>query len=188
MSGTDSIKVRTRKTTTEECFSLDASSFAKSGRIPQPGYINAPLTLTWSNRFGQVTLSVPYWVENLHSSAVILHLGVTPLGNVEAIDLRVRLETTRPNFGGKRWWFLCPLFNHGAPCERRVRKLYRPPSAWYFGCRACQELTYRSAQEHDARVDTLAKDPYAIRAALDGDDHRKALLALKACAKIWGWY
>ena len=24
-------------------------------------------------------------------------------------DYRVRLETTRPNFGGLRWWFLCPI-------------------------------------------------------------------------------
>ena len=102
MSRTGSGKIRERKTTTEECFSLDASLFAKLGRIPQPGYINASLPLTWSNRFGEVTLSVSYWVESLPSGAVILHLLVMPPGGTEAVDLKVRLATTRPHFGGRR--------------------------------------------------------------------------------------
>jgi hypothetical protein len=29
--------------------------------------------------------------------------------NEQAVDYKVRLETTRPNFGGLRWWFICPL-------------------------------------------------------------------------------
>lgn len=111
----------------------------------------------------------------------------TPPDDTQAVDLNVRLQSTRPHFGGERWWFLCPLFNHGVPCERRVRKLYKPNSVWYFGCRGCQDLTYRSAQKHDKRVDAPVRNPSAIRAALDGDENRKKLLALKACAKIYGW-
>jgi hypothetical protein len=65
----------------------------------------------------------------------------------EAADYHVRLTTTRPHFGGLRWWFLCPLLADGWPCLRRVGKLYLPPGAWYFGCRQCHDLTYTSCQE-----------------------------------------
>jgi hypothetical protein len=50
-------------------------------------------------------------------------------------------------FGGKRWWFICPLIVHGIACNRRAGKLYLPPGARYFGCRKCHDLTYRSRQE-----------------------------------------
>jgi hypothetical protein len=52
------------------------------------------------------------------------------------------------------------------PCDRRVAKLYLPPGGRYFGCRECYRLTYRSAQEHDARVGALLKDPEALEAGL----------------------
>jgi hypothetical protein len=70
----------------------------------------------------------------------------------------------------------------------KIRRRYRLRSAWYFGCRTCQNLTYRSVQEHDKRVDRLVKHFYAIPAALESKDHSKVLLALKACGKIYGWY
>jgi hypothetical protein len=25
------------------------------------------------------------------------------------VDYKVRLVTTKPNYGGRRWWFICPL-------------------------------------------------------------------------------
>jgi hypothetical protein len=59
----------------------------------------------------------------------------------------VELTTTRPRFGGLRWWFVCPLLVSGRPCRRRVGKLYLPPRARYFGCRHCYDLTYTSCQE-----------------------------------------
>jgi hypothetical protein len=181
-------EIRRRKTTTEECFTLDASLFPRLGRIPRPGWVNARLPLTWSNRFGEAILSVQYWVESLSSGAVILHLDVTPPGDVQAVDLKVRFETTQPHFGGRRWWFLCPLYRKNMPCERRVRKLYRPPLLWYFGCRSCLDLTYRSVQEHDKRIDELIKHPWKIPALVESKDPRKSLLALQACAKIYKWY
>ncbi len=55
-------------------------------------------------------------------------------------DYRVRLTSTKCNYGGHRWWFICPLVTNGTPCRRRVRKLYK--SGDYFGCRICQNLCY----------------------------------------------
>lgn len=63
------------------------------------------------------------------------------------VEIPIRLQTTPTNFGGRRWWFTCPLVVGGMPCQRRAGKLYLPPGARYFGCRKCHDLTYQSSQE-----------------------------------------
>jgi hypothetical protein len=50
---------------------------------------------------------------------------------------------------------------NGTPCRRRVGMLYLPPSASYYGCRNCHELTYTSCQrshEYDSLWRRIAKD------------------------------
>src|SRR5215831_20563773 len=136
---------KAKKTIVEECWSLDAARLARQGVFVPCGYSGA--SLTWTNSFGEQALSVPYWVEN-SPRGLILHLQVRPSRD-ETVDEKVLLQNTRPHFGGSRWWFVCPLNNQSAECGRRVRKLYRPPGVWYFGCRHCLGLTYRSVQEHD---------------------------------------
>jgi hypothetical protein len=93
-------------------------------------------------------------------------------------DYRVQLARTPCNFGGERYWFLCPL------CGRQVANLYLPAGGTYFGCRHCYDLTYRSCQEHDKRVSALAKLPtdtlLAMSRAASG---RASLLFLKAASK-----
>src|SRR5262249_5496514 len=63
----------------------------------------------------------------------------------ESIASGVLAVTTRPHLGGLRWWFVCPLIVRGRECWRRCGKLYL--HGRYFGCRLCQDLTYRSCQE-----------------------------------------
>jgi hypothetical protein len=58
----------------------------------------------------------------------------------------VDLTTTDLPWGGKRFWFQCPIIG----CRNRVAKLYLPPNSVYFGCRNCHNLTYRSSQEQRA--------------------------------------
>jgi hypothetical protein len=60
--------------------------------------------------------------------------------NGEPVDYRIRLVTTRPHFGGLRWWFICPLSG------RRAAKLHRPPGYKYFAHREAYGLTYQSCQ------------------------------------------
>jgi hypothetical protein len=47
-------------------------------------------------------------------------------GEPLAIDDKIFLATSRPRFGGLRWWFVCPHLN------RRVRKLYLPLGGRHF--------------------------------------------------------
>jgi hypothetical protein len=63
------------------------------------------------------------------------------------MDYRVRLVTTQPTYGGRRWWFLCPLVRKDGGPPRRVAKLYLLPGGKYFGSREAYGLTYTSCQE-----------------------------------------
>jgi len=99
----------------------------------------------------------------------------------------MHLKGTKPNFGGMRWWFVCSLLHAEVPCNRRVKKLFLPPSGEYFGCRTCLGLTYESAQTNDARVNKLLKDPIALIRTLESEDAMQKLRAIRAYAKLWGW-
>jgi hypothetical protein len=62
-------------------------------------------------------------------------------GDPHQIDDKVFLLTTRPPFGGLRWWFVCPRLN------RRVRKLYLPLGGRHFRSRRAYRLPYSSQRE-----------------------------------------
>ena len=62
------------------------------------------------------------------------------------MDYKVRLVTTKPNYGGRRWWFICPLVRRDGGPPRRVAKLYLPSGGKYFGSREAYGLTYTTCQ------------------------------------------
>ena len=57
------------------------------------------------------------------------------------IDDKIALATSRPPFGGLRWWFVCPRLN------RKVRKLYLPLGGRHFWSRRAYRLAYASQRE-----------------------------------------
>ena len=57
------------------------------------------------------------------------------------IDDKIFLATTRPLFGGVRWWFICPRSN------RRVRMLHLPLGGRHFWSRRSYRLAYGSQSE-----------------------------------------
>ena len=59
-------------------------------------------------------------------------------GNSTPYNFEVSLVTTPCNFGGVRYWFVCP------ECSRRVGGLYLVLGDANFVCRRCNNLTYRS--------------------------------------------
>lgn len=66
-------------------------------------------------------------------------------GNVR-IGQIIKLCTTKPHFGGVRYWFTCS-------CGRRVGRLYVSEGDTRFRCRLCHGWTYRSCQEHNTRAE-----------------------------------
>ncbi len=55
----------------------------------------------------------------------------------EDLNYKVQIATTSPNYGGERYWFVCPQ------CGRVVAFLYGDK---YFLCRHCQNLAYKTQQ------------------------------------------
>ncbi|QZD96213.1 hypothetical protein [Qipengyuania gelatinilytica] len=56
----------------------------------------------------------------------------------ESVEQSVRLTHTEPNFGGKRWWMICPY--RGI----RVGKLYLPPGGDRFASRKAWQIGHQS--------------------------------------------
>lgn len=61
-------------------------------------------------------------------------------GKKESLDYKVRLTTTPCNYGGVRYWFVCPLTKDGQYCGRRVGVIYNIGK--WFGCRHCGDICY----------------------------------------------
>lgn len=66
-------------------------------------------------------------------------------GEKSEMDYKIRLTTTACYYGGKRYWFICPLFKNGNYCGRRVGVLYKVGK--YFGCRYCADIAYAAQME-----------------------------------------
>lgn len=126
---------QTKKPTVEESLTLAIKDFRK----PFPLFSSG--TFSWQRYGGQS--SVAYSLTSGDSPTLTLRYG---FGNSENISYSIRLQSTPTQFGGRRWWFTCPLVVRGVPCRRRVGKLYVAPGSKYFGCRSCQGLTYESSQ------------------------------------------
>jgi hypothetical protein len=87
----------------------------------------------------------------------------------------VRLACTRPHFGGRRWWFVCPIARGDDKPPRCVAHLYLPSGGRYFGSRQAYGLTYRSCQEsgknaalYGRLAAEMGTDAATIRRALGG--------------------
>lgn len=128
------------KVAVEDCRALDLGLLERDGAFV-PNYVGV---VRW--RRGDCNLgSIGYRVEQSQGDRLWLLLDYVWGEAKEHVVIPVALETTRPHFGGVRWWGRCPLAVGGVACNRRVRKLYL--RGRYFGCRRCHALTYKSCQE-----------------------------------------
>ena len=104
-----------------------------------------------------------------------VRLRYSIMSSGEALDYRIDLQTTRPHFGGLRWWFTCPLVTADRPCRRRCEKLYMPPGGKHYGCRECYDLSYTSRRED--RADRMLRKANKIRFAKLGGGDEPTFLA-----------
>jgi hypothetical protein len=129
----------------EECQHLGTKELVSSGGI-RPGEItNAEC------KGKNITFGVEVDATNPHAYTYRVHYTVRATydnGRVEdeEIDETRDLAITYPNYGGRRYWFVCP------GCGRRTTKLHisLPMGLKKFRCRKCHGLTYRSTlHSHD---------------------------------------
>jgi len=126
-----------RKTAVEECREVAVSDLAGGGPLRPGGRRRGGLA--WC-RGGDVVFALGYAADTTDPGAAAVRLRYASVGG-EEIEEVFRLEVTRPNYGGVRFWFLCP------GCGRRRRKLYLPPGRRLFRCRECHDLTYTCCRE-----------------------------------------
>jgi hypothetical protein len=146
-----------KKRTVEDCRTIRIFRLQRDGHLKPGSY-----ALTWSHsvtnaKTGSLSYTVQNWLEGEPESCLLLRLFYKLDGDPREITESVKVETTRPNFGGQRFWFVCPLERNGSPCNRRVADLHLIPGGRYFGCRHCLNLTYTSRQTHNKRFDEFSR-------------------------------
>lgn len=127
--------------TVEESCVLDTAWFKQRG-VLKAGVI-APGSCMWT-RGNEKAASIGWWVDTTELGREYIRVYYSVRHNPEQawarIEERVQLASSRPNYGGLRWWFVCP-------CSRRCAKLYLPPAGRHFRCRMCYRLAYACQRE-----------------------------------------
>jgi hypothetical protein len=162
----------TKKTTVEECRSLDTNRWMREGIIAAQVCHYGNWVWYRDRDHKEITSTISYCVNTLASLPKV-RLTYTFTESKLSIDYSIPLTSTRPRFGGIRWWFRCPLAVRDRPCLRRVGKLYLPPGGRYFGCRHCYGLTYTSCQDSH-RFDRLYSS-IALNVGCEPADVRRVL-------------
>jgi hypothetical protein len=152
--------------TVEDCLCFNAVVLRRTGvfrSLPGTQY-----TYQW-RRASRSDCKMSYTVIEVPAEAMALGLDCFVSDERSMTKQRmgyvVRVTSTGCRLGGtgRRFWRRCPLLRNGVPCNREVMRLYLPPGGQMFGCRHCHNLTYRSCQNHDKRVDALARDPLPLK-------------------------
>ena len=140
-----------KKTTVEDTLCLSISSLMKKKALVAGSWTRG--SWQWSYEGSEPHARIGYEPKLIDPETAWLKLTYTASGT--PVDYRVRLVTTKPTYGGRRWRFLCPLARQDGGPPRRVAKLYLPPGGRYFGSREAYGLTY-----------TLTSGEWEIRRAL----------------------
>ncbi len=175
------------RSVTDECLVFSIRALKKNGVLGKG--LNQQWNTEWKNRDEKVTSRMSFQVVagSLSDLALILDYEVLDPSNGAKIptSYRVELVTSPCRFGGRRYWFLCPLSRDDKACLRRVGCLFLPPGGRYFGCRTCYNLTYRCQKEHDKKVDALMKlGPLGLIREMDAGDLRHSLMVTTAAFRM----
>lgn len=118
-----------RKTKVEDCHKVDANDFAK-WELFMPAMWRS-CTTRWT-RGGRETGSCGVYTRISDTQAVCVF-------QYNGREVPVNLSAYVPGFGGRRYFFLCPV------CGKRVRTLHFKNAE--IACRICHNLTYESCNE-----------------------------------------
>lgn len=131
------------KTQVEDCLVLSLTTLLRRKALVPGAWMSGSWSWLYEGREPHATLGYEASLCDPANAWLRLHYSVRG----EPVDYRIRLVTTRPTYGGVRWWFICPLVRRDGGPPRRVAKLYLPSGGRYFGSRLGYGLTYASCQE-----------------------------------------
>lgn len=116
--------------------------------LKKHGYFDAGWrsgTITWTSGWDEHKSSVGIEVSTSDEGGYLrIHYTQTDrdTGDKKDFDYKIPLTTTPCRYGGKRYWFTCPMYHNQIYCGRRVGVLYK--NGDFFACRHCNDLTYES--------------------------------------------
>lgn len=137
-----------KKDTVEDCRSVSISFLKKHDYLSENSYKSGGIS--WKNCYGEETSSIGIVVSTFEGEKYVRFCYTVTSrssGEKTEYDYKVQLTTTACNYGGVRYWFICPLSRNDIYCGRRVGKVFCPPGANYYGCRHCYNLSYESRNE-----------------------------------------
>ena len=164
------------KTTVEQATQLSIFKLKEFNLLR--GY--AATTLTWTHRPSGKQSSIGIVVDIGDEPYVKVNYTVTDrsTGEKTDYDYKISLTATPCNYGGARYWFICPLSVNGVYCGRRTGTLYIASGGNYFGCRHCYDLSYESRNE--SRLGRFGSIGYSIVA-------ERKMEELYSQIKRWTW-
>lgn len=121
----------------EHCLRVDLPWMIRTGRIV-PGH-RILGTLQWTCG-GEPSGSIRYEADLAHAGRERLILTYTRGSGDDRENVRqeIRLVATQPQFGGKRWWMVCPY------AGTRCAKLFLPGNGDRFASRKAWGIAYQS--------------------------------------------
>lgn len=164
-----------KKDTVEEATQLSIFKLKEFGLLR--GYCAS--TLTWTRKLSGHKNSIGICVDT-EELYVKVNYTITDrnTGEKTDYDYKINLTTTHCNFGGVRYWFICPLSVNGVYCGRRTGTLYLASGGRYFGCRRCYDLSYESRNE--CRLGRFGQLGYILKAERQYEELYKSI-------KRWTW-
>lgn len=123
---------------------LDVNQLVRDGLI-RPMASQHSATLIWRDVATGESRSRVGYTSHLEEASGHMRLVYTITrgwsGEKHCLDYTIQLTTTPCRFGGRRWWFVCPL------TSRRVSKLYLPVGGQKFFARQAYRIAYRCQRE-----------------------------------------
>lgn len=146
--------------TADASLRIDIARMFRMGQAKEGAWLSG--NLSWT-RGGQPSGSIGYQAIMHVPGEERLELSYTRGSGEDREQVRqtVRLCHTAPNYGGKRWWMICP-FRH-----IRVGKLYLPPGGDRFASRQAWRLGYHI--QRVARHDRASERLFRLQGKLGGD-------------------
>jgi hypothetical protein len=147
--------------TVEGALRLDIDKMMQWRVIRPPDYVAGEMTFNFDD--DKLTIKFESRVNEHQESWLRLQYTINDYwtGQTHQIDDKIFLVSTRPPFGGLRWWFMCPRLN----C--RVRKLYLPLGGRHFRSRQAYGLVYSSQRE--TAYDRAMRRVHKLYLRLGGD-------------------
>jgi hypothetical protein len=101
-------------------------------------------TLKWTyTRTNEYCASIGYEINISKPDEMWMRVYYTTTihGEKHDMDYRISITTTKPHYGGRRFWFICPHTG------TRAAVLYSPPGSKWFASRKACNLKYLSQSE-----------------------------------------